>query len=366
MSFFGYDAGDTNTTGSSNTAIGYSADVGSTNLSNASAIGNRAFVESSNSLVLGSVNGKNGATSDVKVGIGTTTPNTPLDIENQDFGSTLRLTKFGDFVDLNVRSSRGTKSAPTASLDNDALFLIGVNGYTGSGFSTNGAALIQINADENWTPTANGTSMVFSTTLNGTLDRNIRMKISNNGFIGIGTTNPAQKLDVNGNVRVGTGTTGCVEDSNGTVIAGVCSSDLRFKKNIKPFGNILNNFSKLRPVNYDWRTDEFTEKNFGKNRAFGLIAQEVEEAFPDLVVTDEKGYKAVNYSKLPLYTIQAVKELKVENDGLKTQAKELKKQLEKQQKEINVLKEALSAIQQKLATSESPRANSVQVKKEKK
>lgn len=126
--------------------------------------------------------------------------------------------------------------------------------------------------------------------------------------VGIGVTNPARRLDVNGIIRVGstTGTIGCVEDRDGTVIAGICSSDLRFKKNVTPFGSVLGNFSNLRPVNYYWRTDEFVEERFGTKQSYGLIAQEVEELFPDLVVTDEKGFKAVNYSKLPLITIQAV------------------------------------------------------------
>ena len=45
---------------------------------------------------------------------------------------------------------------------------------------------------------------------------------------------------------------------------------------------------------------------------------------PELVVTHEDGYKAVDYSKLPLLTIQAVKELKAENDDLKKGVAELK------------------------------------------
>ena len=35
--------------------------------------------------------------------------------------------------------------------------------------------------------------------------------------------------------------------------------------------------------------------------------------------TDSDGYKAVDYSKLPLLTIQAVKELKAENDARKAE-----------------------------------------------
>lgn len=154
--------------------------------------------------------------------------------------------------------------------------------------------------------------------------------------VGIGVTDPARRLDVNGIVRVGatTGTLGCIEDRDGTVIAGTCASDLRFKKNITPFGSVLSNFSKLRPVNYFWRTEEFADQRFGRSQSYGLIAQEVEEIFPELVSTDEKGYKAVNYSKLPLLTIQAVREQQA--------------QIEEQKKQIAEQRSAIEALQRKL------------------
>jgi hypothetical protein len=43
-------------------------------LSNATAIGSKALVAASNALVLGSINGVNGAAASTKVGIGTTAP----------------------------------------------------------------------------------------------------------------------------------------------------------------------------------------------------------------------------------------------------------------------------------------------------
>lgn len=73
-SFFGLESGDTNTTGNSNSLFGAYTDVSATNLTNATAIGARAFVGQSNALILGSVNGINGATANTDVGIGTTTP----------------------------------------------------------------------------------------------------------------------------------------------------------------------------------------------------------------------------------------------------------------------------------------------------
>lgn len=78
-SFFGYHAGISNTTGSNNTYLGYLTG-GSNTLTNAAAVGANAFVTQDNSLVLGSINGVNGATADIKVGIGTTAPNATLDI----------------------------------------------------------------------------------------------------------------------------------------------------------------------------------------------------------------------------------------------------------------------------------------------
>jgi hypothetical protein len=50
---------------------------------------------------------------------------------------------------------------------------------------------------------------------------------------------------------------------------------------------------------------------------------DVEQVLPELVATDSDGYKAVDYSKLPLLTIQAVKELKTENDQLKQRVAEI-------------------------------------------
>jgi Phage Tail Collar Domain len=82
--FIGNRAGDTNVGGDGHTIIGNNADVGSASLSNATAIGFRAQVNQSNSLVLGSINGVNGAISSTNVGIGTNTPAATLDIQATD------------------------------------------------------------------------------------------------------------------------------------------------------------------------------------------------------------------------------------------------------------------------------------------
>lgn len=72
--FFGRNSGITNKTGSNNTLVGYYADVTSTSLTNAAAIGANARVAVSNAIVLGD------PTATINVGIGTDSPQFPLDV----------------------------------------------------------------------------------------------------------------------------------------------------------------------------------------------------------------------------------------------------------------------------------------------
>jgi hypothetical protein len=75
--------------GSNNTFVGASAQPGSTGLTNATAIGANAQVNASNSMVLGSVNGVNGATVSTHVGIGTSSPTAPLHVVDDGHGAIL-------------------------------------------------------------------------------------------------------------------------------------------------------------------------------------------------------------------------------------------------------------------------------------
>ncbi len=77
--FFGGNTGASNTIESRNTLLGDSADSAA-GITNATAVGANAKVTASNSLVLGSVNGTNGATADTFVGIRSTAPNSTLQV----------------------------------------------------------------------------------------------------------------------------------------------------------------------------------------------------------------------------------------------------------------------------------------------
>ena len=51
----------------------------------------------------------------------------------------------------------------------------------------------------------------------------------------------------------------------------------------------------------------------------GLIAQDVEALFPELVKTDEKGFKSLNYTGLIPHLIESVKELRKQNAKLEAE-----------------------------------------------
>ena len=76
----GYNSGAGNKTGSYNTFLGYAAATSADGFTNATAIGADAEVSANNALVLGSIAGVNGATSNTSVGIGTTSPQATLDV----------------------------------------------------------------------------------------------------------------------------------------------------------------------------------------------------------------------------------------------------------------------------------------------
>jgi hypothetical protein len=228
-----------------------------------------------------------------------------------------------------ARSARGTQASPSAVQNGDFIGGFGVSGFGTAHWGEFNAGMGAV-ALENWTDAAHGAGLGFVTTPLGATDNVVHMVIGPEGNVGIGTfpTIPAiaDMLEVSGDIRVGTtGTNGCVKNFAGTGLIGTCSSDRRLKKDITPFAPVLNKVTALQPVHYFWRAAEFPDRHFGDSRAYGLIAQDVEQVLPEIVVTNADGFKAVDYSKLPLLTIQAVKELKSENDSLKQRVAELER-----------------------------------------
>jgi hypothetical protein len=82
------------------------------------------------------------------------------------------------------------------------------------------------------------------------------------------------------------------------------SSDKRLKNNITKIENPIEKVLKLGGYSFEWNDKQ--DAQTGKD--YGVIAQEVELVFPELVQTRDNGYKAVKYEKLAAFLIQVDKE----------------------------------------------------------
>ena len=180
-SAFGFNALKTNATGSNNLAIGADADVSSANLNNATAIGANAKVDISNALVLGD---------NVKVGIGTSSPNTELDINSPSPVLRLMSTKTNSLASAHIRFGDFSSGSFTE---------MGWVGLPGSG---------------NYLEIGSPNAIFFNTNFS------YRMMIDQSGNVGVGTSSPTEKMDVNGRIRMRTGALNGyipVSDNNGVM-----------------------------------------------------------------------------------------------------------------------------------------------------
>ncbi|MDX1479385.1 MAG: tail fiber domain-containing protein, partial [Saprospiraceae bacterium] len=161
-------------------------------------------------------------------------------------------------------------------------------------------------------------SYLYFGTLNGGVIYNNTL-VLRDGEVGIGTSSPSYKLDVNGDINA-QGAVRC----NGTNIC----SDLRYKHSIVPIENALDKLQSINGVYYNWDTDQFPDKNFKVARDVGVIAQEMESVFPELISEDDEGYKAVDYAKFSAVLLEAVKEQQQQISTLQSQINDLQKVLQ--------------------------------------
>jgi hypothetical protein len=210
--------------------------------------------------------------------------------------------------------------------------IIGPEDY-GSSFTnciTTGSNSIEIGTD----------ACAPSSTANGDLSiQNIIYGVGNmgggstisTGKIAIGTTTPYSRLTVWGPGNTGSTSAFLVANSASTTefsvfdngnatLAGTLTqnSDYRLKQDITPLGasSTLSAITSLTPVSFIWRN-----ASEGSTTQFGLIAQDVQKIFPNLVSTTSAtaltpgGTLGVNYIGLIAPAIEAIKELAAQVRG---------------------------------------------------
>jgi hypothetical protein len=99
------------------------------------------------------------------------------------------------------------------------------------------------------------------------------------------------------------------------------SSDIRLKKSVESLKGALEKLLQLRGVRFEWKKPE--EQGNLTGPQMGLVAQEVEEVFPEWISTDSSGYKNMTVRGFEALAVEAFKQLKAENNELRARIEAL-------------------------------------------
>ena len=111
-------------------------------------------------------------------------------------------------------------------------------------------------------------------------------------------------------------------------------SDIRLKNTINDLSDdLVNNYLNLRPVTYYWNNDKSSDTKL----QFGLIAQEVEKLFPEMVNTgsDNMQTKSINYQALHALSLKVIQVQQAEINNLKKKQIEIEDRLLKLEAKLN-------------------------------
>lgn len=97
------------------------------------------------------------------------------------------------------------------------------------------------------------------------------------------------------------------------------ASDQRLKKDIRPIENALDKVMAINGIYYRWNDKSGREDTDSVH--LGVLAQEVQAVLPEAVQVREDGFLALDKSSLVPLLVEAMQELKKENDALRTEIK---------------------------------------------
>jgi len=150
----------------------------------------------------------------------------------------------------------------------------------------------------------------------------------------LGTTGSSESLYVPG--QYAGYFLGNVKVTGNLTASTITTSDKRLKKNIESLGekNVLESVLLLNPVVYNLKQQYLNSeanadtvsqiKMYEENsqlfvkKHYGLVAQELQEIYPDLVYEDATGYLSVDYTGLIPILIETIKELNDKVESLQT------------------------------------------------
>ena len=239
-------------------------------------------------------------------------------------GSTLALT--GDFNvgsgDFFVDDSAGRVGVGTTSPDTRLdITSTGANGIVlnqQSSDSNTSSRLFFKQDDTTWNVYGSGGALMFSSGATvGSSSGTLKFQMKADGFRILSGALGVDEQPSTTDGRI---------DAGNDVVA-FSTSDKRLKENIKPLENSLDKVLKISGVEFDWKelTEEEKKTIHGnEGHDVGVIAQEIEEVLPEVVTERKSGYKAVKYEKIVPLLIEAIKEQQEEIDLLKANLDQVK------------------------------------------
>lgn len=133
---------------------------------------------------------------------------------------------------------------------------------------------------------------------------------------------------------------------NYTSVSWTTMSDRRLKDNIKKLNNSLSKILNIQGVEYNYISNNRFE--FPKKITIGFIAQDVEKILPEIVSTDEEGFKGIQYELFTPVLVEAIKEqqaiiekLQQENSAKTKQIEIINSNFEKLNAELSNIKTLL-------------------------
>lgn len=118
---------------------------------------------------------------------------------------------------------------------------------------------------------------------------------------------------------------------------GVQASSVRFKRDIRNMSNASSKLIKLRPVSFRYKEDP------KQGLQYGLIAEEVEQVYPELVTHEDDGkVMGVRYDMLPALLLNEVQKLEKENQRKDAQIAALRREMAR----IDMLTARLNALEE--------------------
>ncbi|MBL0358383.1 MAG: tail fiber domain-containing protein [Chitinophagaceae bacterium] len=327
---------------------------------NATAIGYRAVVAQDNSLVLGSINGINGATADTRIGIGTTAPTQKLhvlapsiirnaglfesssNIDHTNNGATIYANNtYAGTID--VAAVKGRVTATTRGY--------GIGGYFQGGYVGVWANVDNTNPGTGTFNTWGVYSTAFQTTTAtnyGTLGAANGGAASNIGAYGSATGPSTINYGIYGSASGATTNWGGYFAGNVFTTGAYFPSDEKLKSNIRDYdASALSKIMSLQTKSYNYDVAKYKYMNLPAGDQFGFLAQDLEKVFPQLVtkaiqpaeyeqgnkngkkLSDEVQFKAVNYTGLIPVLTKAVQEQQQIIDKQQKAIDDLLKRVEK-------------------------------------